>query len=139
MNSSSSSLGNALGNHESEEQLHSDPAYFAYYCTNVNLNPRLPPPLISRENRRLVRHIGASGSNWRSNSLDDSDNGSLNLSRNSLSTHKEEPEDDRSPRQESDDWAENSIELSVGQNSVFWLGGIKVWLISYRYYFKYLI
>ncbi|KAK4839214.1 hypothetical protein QYF36_020125 [Acer negundo] len=122
LNSSSSSLSNALGNHESEEQLRSDPAYFAYYCANVNLNPRLPTPLISRENRRLVRHIGASGSNWRSTSLDDIDNGSLNLSRNSLSTHKEEPEDDRSPGQESDDWAENSIELSVGQNSALLVG-----------------
>ncbi|TXG69553.1 hypothetical protein EZV62_004488 [Acer yangbiense] len=86
-NRSGSGSANALGNHESEEQLRSDPAY-----------------------------------NWRSTSLDDSDNGSLNLSQNSLSTHKEEPEDDRPPRQEPDDWAENSIELSVGQNSALLVG-----------------
>ncbi|KAL5823696.1 hypothetical protein ACOSQ4_021596 [Xanthoceras sorbifolium] len=122
LNSSSSSLSNALGNHESEEQLRSDPAYFAYYCSNVNLNPRLPPPLISRENRRLVRHIGASGSNWRSTSLDDSGNVTLNLSQNSLSTHEEEPEDDRSPRQVSDDWEEDSTALSVGQNAALLVG-----------------
>ncbi|KAL3365394.1 hypothetical protein AABB24_010505 [Solanum stoloniferum] len=29
----------------SEEELRSDSAYIAYYYSNVNLNPRLPPPL----------------------------------------------------------------------------------------------
>ncbi|KAL6332032.1 hypothetical protein AAG906_020391 [Vitis piasezkii] len=53
LNSSLASLRSAIENSESEEQLRSDPAYFAYYCSNVNLNPRLPPPLISRENQRL--------------------------------------------------------------------------------------
>ncbi|RVW85996.1 Pumilio-like 5 [Vitis vinifera] len=53
LNSSLASLSSAIENSESEEQLRSDPAYFAYYCSNVNLNPRLPPPLISRENQRL--------------------------------------------------------------------------------------
>ncbi|KZV47072.1 pumilio2-like [Dorcoceras hygrometricum] len=33
----------------SEEELRSDPAYLSYYYSNVNLNPRLPPPLLSRE------------------------------------------------------------------------------------------
>ena len=65
LNSSLASLSSAIENSESEEQLRSDPAYFAYYCSNVNLNPRLPPPLISRENQRLVRHVGGFGNNWR--------------------------------------------------------------------------
>ncbi|KAJ0074933.1 hypothetical protein Patl1_35233 [Pistacia atlantica] len=77
------SLSDDLGHFESEEQLRSD---FAYYCSNFNLNPRLPPPLISRENC-------------------------------SLSTHKEEPEDDRSPRQASDDWAENSPAFMSGHKA----------------------
>ncbi|KAJ0075490.1 hypothetical protein Patl1_35204 [Pistacia atlantica] len=76
------SLSDDLGHFESEEQLRSDPAYFAYYCSNVNLNPRLPPPLISRENWRL-----------------------------------EELEDDRSPRQASDKWAENSPAFMSGQKT----------------------
>ncbi|KAJ0048015.1 hypothetical protein Pint_16852 [Pistacia integerrima] len=76
------SLSDNLGHFESEEQLRSDPAYFAYYCSNVNLNPRLPPPLISQENRRL-----------------------------------EELEDDRSPRQASDNWAENSPAFMSGQKT----------------------
>lgn len=117
LDSSLASLSSAIENSESEEQLRSDPAYFAYYCSNVNLNPRLPPPLISRENQRLVRHIGGFGNNWRLTSFDDSGNGSLHLSRGSLSTHKEESEDDRSPRQTSDDWPESSSAVMPGQKT----------------------
>ncbi|KAI7757765.1 hypothetical protein M8C21_008993 [Ambrosia artemisiifolia] len=32
-----------------EHDLRSDPAYLDYYHANVNLNPRLPPPLLSKE------------------------------------------------------------------------------------------
>ncbi|KAJ0105935.1 hypothetical protein Patl1_19532 [Pistacia atlantica] len=70
-------LSDDLGHFESEGQLRSD---FAYYCSNVNLNPRLSPPLISRENWHLVRHIGVSGNNWRSTALDDNGKGALHLS-----------------------------------------------------------
>ncbi|PIA43873.1 hypothetical protein AQUCO_01800130v1 [Aquilegia coerulea] len=105
-------LSHAIENCESEEQLRSDPAYLAYYYSNVNLKPRLPPPLISRENRRLVRHIGGFGSNWKMTSFDDSSNGSLHLCQGTLTTHKEESEDDRSPRQVCGDWVERSAFLS---------------------------
>ncbi|KDP25046.1 hypothetical protein JCGZ_22581 [Jatropha curcas] len=111
MSSSFESISSAIENCESEEQLRSDPAYFAYYCSNINMNPRLPPPLMSRENRRLVRHIGGFGNNWRSASTDDSGNKSLQLYM--LSTHKEEPEDDKSPRAAS----ENINATTSGQNS----------------------
>lgn len=121
-NASLESLSNALGNYESEEQLRSHPAYFAYYCSNVNLNPRLPPPLMSRENRRLVRHMGSSGSNWRSTSVDDVGNGTLHLSRSSLSTHEEEPEEDRSPRQASENLSEISSAFFPGQKSTSLVG-----------------
>lgn len=112
LTSSLASLSNVIENCESEEQLRSDPAYFAYYCSNINLNPRLPPPLISRENRRLARHIGGFGNNWRATSIDDSGDVSSPFYHSSLTTHKEEPEDDKSPRQASDKWAEdNNVSL----------------------------
>lgn len=107
-------IDTAMQNCETEEQLRADPAYLAYYFSNVNLNPRLPPPHISWENRRLVRHIGSFGSNRKTTSFDDSGNGSLHLSRASLSTHKEEPEDDRSTQQASDDSVD--LTLSAGQH-----------------------
>lgn len=117
LNSNLASLSSAMKNSESEEQLRSDPAYFAYYLSNVNLNPRLPPPLISRENQRLVRHIGGFGNNWRLTSFDDSGNAPLHLSHSSLSTHEEEPEDDGSPQQTSDDWSESSSTVVPGQKT----------------------
>ncbi|KAK9727215.1 hypothetical protein RND81_05G266200 [Saponaria officinalis] len=41
----------------SEEELRSDPAYLSYYYSNVNLNPRLPPPLLSKEDWRLTQRL----------------------------------------------------------------------------------
>ncbi|XP_065877724.1 pumilio homolog 2-like isoform X2 [Euphorbia lathyris] len=51
--------GNGL---ESEEELRSDPAYSSYYYTNVNLNPRLPPPLLSKEDWRYAQRLTGGGS-----------------------------------------------------------------------------
>lgn len=93
------SLSSILQNRKSEEQLCSDPAYIAYYCSHVNLNPRIPPPLISQENRRLVKHIGGFGKNCKSISLDDCGERPLHQSGGSLFTHVEEPEDDKQPSQ----------------------------------------
>lgn len=41
----------------SEEELRSDPAYLSYYYSNVNLNPRLPPPLLSKEDWRFSQRL----------------------------------------------------------------------------------
>ncbi|XP_031099603.1 pumilio homolog 1-like isoform X2 [Ipomoea triloba] len=41
----------------SEEELRSDPAYLSYYYANVNLNPRLPPPLMSKEDWRFAQRL----------------------------------------------------------------------------------
>lgn len=41
----------------SEEELRSDPAYLSYYYSNVNLNPRLPPPLLSKEDWRFTQRM----------------------------------------------------------------------------------
>ncbi|GFZ01442.1 hypothetical protein Acr_15g0000510 [Actinidia rufa] len=42
----------------SEEELRSDPAYLSsYYYSNVNLNPRLPPPLLTKEDWRSKQRL----------------------------------------------------------------------------------
>ncbi|KAL3520749.1 hypothetical protein ACH5RR_018898 [Cinchona calisaya] len=46
-----------------EEEIRSHPAYLAYYYSNENLNPRLPPPLLSREDWRIAQRVQAAGSN----------------------------------------------------------------------------
>ena len=68
----------------SEEELRSDPAYLSYYYSNVNLNPRLPPPLLSKEDWRFAQRLkgGASalgGIGDRRNVNIADDNGSRSL------------------------------------------------------------
>ncbi|KAI3731105.1 hypothetical protein L1987_62288 [Smallanthus sonchifolius] len=46
----------------SEEELRSDPAYVSYYHANVNLNPRLPPPLSSKDDWRFSQRLQGGGS-----------------------------------------------------------------------------
>lgn len=105
-NVGSASFDSTLLNCQSLEQIHADPSSFAYNCSNTNLNPRFHPPIISRENRQL--------DNYKFSSSDDSGDGSLHLHRSSLSTHTEEPEDDNSPSNAADNWAQNSTaELPV--------------------------
>ncbi|CAH8261161.1 unnamed protein product [Arabidopsis lyrata] len=97
--SSSEVLSRAIENYDSEEEIRSDPAYVAYYLSNINLNPRLPPPLISRENQHLLRHFGGVGDNNQSPTTSWDNMGirsSLHSSRTALSTHREEPEDEAS-------------------------------------------
>ena len=91
------SLSCGADSSKSEERLSSDPAYFKYSGSKVNLNPRLPAPRVSRENRHLMNRFSKAGE-WRPFSLDDSSNGISLTHCSTLSTHKEEPEDDRSPR-----------------------------------------
>nr|GEU36031.1 pumilio homolog 2-like [Tanacetum cinerariifolium] len=45
----------------SEEELRADPAYLSYYYSNVNLNPRLPPPLLSKEDWRFTQRLQSGG------------------------------------------------------------------------------
>ncbi|KAL4030981.1 hypothetical protein IC575_009236 [Cucumis melo] len=114
-----STLCDALENCVSEEQLRSHPAYFEYYWANVNLNPRLPPPLISRENRRLVRHIGGLGKNRRLSSTDDTAGELLHVSKGSLSTHQEETSEDRLPEQVSENFIEKNGAALPAKNKSF--------------------
>ncbi|XP_009789996.1 pumilio homolog 5 [Nicotiana sylvestris] len=101
------SLDSAMQNWQSEEQMRADPSYSAYYSSNINLNPRLPPPIISRENMHLAHHFADLGDSCQLNSSDNSGDASLHVSRSSLSTHDEEPEDENLPRSALDDLAQS--------------------------------
>ncbi|CAI9768513.1 unnamed protein product [Fraxinus pennsylvanica] len=45
-----------------DEELRSDPAYSSYYYSNANMNPRLPPPLLSKEDWRSAQRLQGGGS-----------------------------------------------------------------------------
>ncbi|KAJ9553418.1 hypothetical protein OSB04_017463 [Centaurea solstitialis] len=55
----------------SEEELRSDPAYLSYYYSNVNLNPRLPPPLLSKEDWRFSQRLHGGGGGNGSSAIGD--------------------------------------------------------------------
>ncbi|XWS28131.1 hypothetical protein CRYUN_Cryun25bG0039300 [Craigia yunnanensis] len=122
VNVNSASLNSALEKCQSEEELRADPAYLAYYCSNVNLNRRLPPSLISWGNQHLNRHIVRSGNNQVLSSIDDSGIRFLHFSKGSLSTHKEVAEDDRSSQQSSDDLIQRNSRFLSGQDAASLVG-----------------
>ncbi|KAI4351454.1 hypothetical protein L6164_005823 [Bauhinia variegata] len=45
-----------------EDEIRSHPAYFSYYYSHVNINPRLPPPLMSKEDWRVAQRFQVGGS-----------------------------------------------------------------------------
>ena len=68
----------------SEDEIRSHPAYLSYYYSHENINPRLPPPLLSKEDWRVAQRFQASGSSlgsigeWRKKKLvDNGDSSSL--------------------------------------------------------------
>ncbi|XP_030486700.2 pumilio homolog 4 [Cannabis sativa] len=48
----------------SEDEIRSHPAYLSYYYSHDNINPRLPPPLLSREDWRVAQRFQAGGSSF---------------------------------------------------------------------------
>ncbi|KAL8215233.1 hypothetical protein R6Q57_004682 [Mikania cordata] len=63
-----SAVGSLFGNNNFafsefmyEDELRADPAYVSYYHSNVNLNPRLPPPLLSKEDCRFTQRLQGGG------------------------------------------------------------------------------
>lgn len=50
-------FGGLFGGGGSEEELRADPSYANYYYSNANLNPRLPPPLVSKEDWRFAQRL----------------------------------------------------------------------------------
>ncbi|XP_016552255.2 pumilio homolog 4-like [Capsicum annuum] len=74
--SSNGGVGNSSSDSLTEEQIRSHPAYLAYYYSNVNLNPRLPPPLLSREDWRIAQRVQAGGCAFMSKNLMEQGGGS---------------------------------------------------------------
>ncbi|XP_044462066.1 pumilio homolog 4-like isoform X2 [Mangifera indica] len=48
----------------SEDQIRSHPAYLSYYYSHENVNPRLPPPLLSKEDWRIAQRFQGGGSSF---------------------------------------------------------------------------
>ncbi|KAK2634057.1 hypothetical protein Ddye_028849 [Dipteronia dyeriana] len=67
----------------SEDEIRSHPAYLSYYYSNENINPRLPPPLLSKEDWRVARRFQGGGpsfggvEDWRKRGTDSGDGSSL--------------------------------------------------------------
>ncbi|XP_059628330.1 pumilio homolog 4 [Cornus florida] len=83
----------------SEDEIRSHPAYLSYYYSNVNLNPRLPPPLLSKEDWRVAERFRTGGSSfggigdWKKKKpVDDVDSSSLFSMQPGLSVQKAEDE-----------------------------------------------
>ncbi|KAF8397448.1 hypothetical protein HHK36_016365 [Tetracentron sinense] len=81
----------------SEEELRSDPAYHSYYYSNVNLNPRLPQPLLSKEDWRFSQRfqggnsmLGGIGDRKKVNSAEDGRSRSLFSLQPGFNSQKEE-------------------------------------------------
>ncbi|XP_059307555.1 pumilio homolog 4-like [Lycium ferocissimum] len=75
-NNNNSGGGNSSSDVLTEEQIRSHPAYLAYYYSNVNLNPRLPPPLLSREDWRIAQRVQAGGCGFMNKNLMEQGGGS---------------------------------------------------------------
>lgn len=80
-NTSNSSSNNVL---LTEDEIRSHPAYLSYYYSHENLNPRLPPPLLSKEDWRFAQRFQAGGSSFggigelrKKKLVDDGDSSSL--------------------------------------------------------------
>ncbi|XP_057423132.1 pumilio homolog 4 isoform X2 [Lotus japonicus] len=68
-----------------EDELRSHPAYLSYYYSHESINPRLPPPLLSKEDWRVAQRFQAGGGSssiegfgdWRKNVATNGDSSSL--------------------------------------------------------------
>ncbi|XP_077214553.1 pumilio homolog 2-like isoform X2 [Tasmannia lanceolata] len=112
----------------SEEELRSDPAYPSYYYSNVNLNPRLPPPVLSKEDWRLAQRLQAGGSGLggigdrrKVNKVDDGGSRSLFSLQPGFNSQKEECEVD-SRKSQGSEWFERGGDGLIGLSGLA-LGG----------------
>eukprot|EP01018_Ginkgo_biloba_P032471 Gb_28529 [translate_table: standard] len=119
----------------SEEELRSDPAYLSYYYSHVNLNPRLPPPILSKEDWRFAQRLqagtsshGGIGDRRKLRSFEDGNSKSLFSLQPVLPTHKEENEPleklshGNLARQSSAEWFEQGADGLIGLSSGGGLG-----------------
>ncbi|KAJ4971066.1 hypothetical protein NE237_004165 [Protea cynaroides] len=68
----------------SDEEIRSHPAYLSYYYSLENINPRLPPPLLSKEDWRIAQRfqagtstIGGIGDRWKKDVVNEGESKSL--------------------------------------------------------------
>ncbi|XP_011089489.1 pumilio homolog 2 [Sesamum indicum] len=98
----------------SEEELRSDPAYLSYYYSNVNLNPRLPPPLLSKEDWRFAQRLQGGSSaigDRRKVNRNDSGNGGRSLFSMppGFNSKKQETENEKDKLQGSVEWGGDGL------------------------------
>ncbi|KAE8676404.1 Pumilio-like protein 3 [Hibiscus syriacus] len=100
----------------SEEELRSDPAYHSYYYSNVNLNPRLPPPLFSKEDWKFAKRlkgdslaIGGIGERRKVNRADNGSSRSLFSMPPGFDSRKQENEVEAEKVHSSADWGEDGL------------------------------
>ncbi|CDP09091.1 unnamed protein product [Coffea canephora] len=98
----------------SEEELRSDPAYLTYYYSNVNLNPRLPPPLLSKEDWRFAQRLqGGSSAIGDRRKVNRNDSGAGTRSLFSMppgfNSKKQETENDSDKVQGSVEWGGDGL------------------------------
>ncbi|KAI3470487.1 hypothetical protein Pfo_027150 [Paulownia fortunei] len=75
-----------------EEEIRSHPAYLEYYYSHENLNPRLPPPSLSKEDWRVAQRVRAAGFGLGVNLIDNGGSSSLFSMQPGLSVKKAEEE-----------------------------------------------
>ena len=100
----------------SEEELRSDPAYLSYYYSNVNLNPRLPPPLLSKEDWRFQQRLkggasalGGIGDRRKVNRTDDNGGRLLFSTPPGFNMRKQESEVDNEKTKGSAEWGGDGL------------------------------
>ncbi|KAL6290694.1 hypothetical protein ACE6H2_008204 [Prunus campanulata] len=113
----------------SEDEIRSHPAYLSYYYSHDNINPRLPPPLLSREDWRVAQRFQVGGSSfegigdWRKKKLvDDGDSLSLFSTQLGLSVQKAENDlmelrngnGSNLPKQTSSEWLDRGSDGLIG-------------------------
>lgn len=112
-----SDFANANGNGVmSEEELRADPAYLSYYYSNVNLNPRLPPPLLSKEDWRFAQRLqggssvlGGIGDKRKVNRTENGPSRSLFSMPPGFTSKKEERQVEPEKAQGSADWGKDGL------------------------------
>lgn len=98
-NSTFGEINGRIGNNGvlSEDEIRSHPAYLSYYYSHDNINPRLPPPLLSREDWRIAQRFQVDGSSYggirdlsKKKLVDDGESSSLFSMQPGLSVQKAE-------------------------------------------------
>ncbi|XP_058099325.1 pumilio homolog 2-like isoform X2 [Magnolia sinica] len=105
----------------SEEELRSDPAYLSYYYAHVKLNPRLPPPVLSKEDMRFAQRLQAGGTAYggigdrrKVNRVEDGGSKSLFSLQPGFNSQKDESEIESRKPQRSSEWLERGGDGLIG-------------------------